>query len=786
MDLASQRVSESANQRVSEWLLLVLVEILGLHLHYTLIFLVAYVNLWALLTFWRAHRWAELRRWLIAQAGVGLACAPWLIAVLLIGPPLQSRVEVGMSLAEPFPLDQLLKQVWAFHLTGMAGAWERPAMRLLVITIAVLLLLLIILKLKSATHFLKCIAPLIAHWLIPLSAALLIWIVRPFSHPRYLILFTPGLTLLTARLVQSQRLNQSAIRNLLFAALLALSLLGLHTYFFAPSFAKDDMRVVARHLEDAVSHDDLILVPDGDWTLPILYQGEAPVEMPGMPDEEAMWANLHRWTLQPRRVFLMSYPRGINRDPRDLIPFALEKAGSLQSRRSFDDIQVRGYELEQPVEPPTLVPVHGPDRPTRFGPLTLTGGWVESAAPADTALTLALRWRLEELTAMRCHLTIRLRDIDGWPLATRDEMLLNRQSRPTDQWPADQRTTTYHILPIPPGTPPLTYTLALGLYERLENGPRPLNLLDAQGAPQAQQLELATVRLTSPLGISLQATPYGAANWPSPLPRPLDLADGLRLLGADLDRAALGPGQSLFVRLHWRATAPEADGSIPDLRPRLALVQGTEELDAVASAPALERYPTDRWRVGESVVEHRRLKAPPTAADGPADVTLSLGEQSVVIGKVEIDVDEHIFELPPAASLKAHPLDVCFGQVARLIGYELPAETFAADEPIPITLYWQALEEASEVDYTVFTHLLQDGDLVGQHDGPPAQGSRPTTGWLPGEIIIDVHKMTLGEARAGPARIEVGLYDRDTMKRVPLEDGQTFALLPTTLTIRKP
>jgi len=43
--------------------------------------------------------------------------------------------------------------------------------------------------------------------------------------------------------------------------------------------------------------------------------------------------------------------------------------------------------------------------------------------------------------------------------------------------------------------------------------------------------------------------------------------------------------------------------------------------------------------------------------------------------------------------------------------------------------------------------------------------------------------MTFREPYAGAARVEVGLYDPDTMERVSVEGDGTFALLPTMLTI---
>jgi mannosyltransferase len=778
--------------RPATWLLLGTVEVIGLHLHYTAFFVVAYAAGWSLLTFLKQKRWADMRSWWITQLLVGLVSLPWLIAVIARWPAVQAEARAGTSLAQLPSLGYLLAQVWVFHLTGLAGAMDHPAIRLLAGLIFLLTVLLLLFRLRQPTTR-RTVACQMTQWLIPLGSALLVWLVRPFSHPRYIALYAPGLTLLAAYMIRTTEDGRgkidvrqplsfiypplSTLRSALAVSLISISLLGLRTYFFDPAFAKDDVRGVAHYLEETAGPNDLILIPDGDWSLTFAYQGSAAVEMPGVADEATMWANLADWTAHRRRIFLMNYRQGIGGDQRSVLPFALEKAGTLHTRQTFEDIRVRRYQLDCPVEPPTLTTIGA-----RFGPLTLTQGWVESKAPADTALTMALRWHLSPSAhgggsgeeVQRYSLTLRLLDADGWPLTTHDTLLLDEQIRPTDHWPAGQETTTYHILPIPPGTPPLTYTLSLGLYANTEGGLRPVDLLDSQGAPQGQHLDLVDVRLTTPLGLAGSA--YRETSSPPPLPQPADLADGLQLLGAGLDRSTLRPGQSLLVTLRWQATR----SPLPDLRPRLALVQGGQELASATTAPALGRYPTDQWRSGETVVEHRWLVAPPTAAEGPADVVLALGDERLALGQIEIDAEEHAFTPPPIG----YPLDVRFGQVALLIGYDLPRQTFSAGEPVTVTLYWQALEQAAGADYAVFTHVLAaDGHLVGQHDGPPASGARPTAGWVPGEIIADPHTMTFREPYAGAARVEVGLYDPDTMERVPVEGDETFALLPTMLTV---
>jgi mannosyltransferase len=767
--------------RLPTWLFLGAVEVIGLHLHYTTIFLVAYVGAWSLLSLWQGKHWADLRRWLITQLLVGLASLPWLVTILANWGAVQAEATAGTAIAQPPPLDYLLAQVWVFHLTGRAGALGRPPMRLASEAIFLVLIVLLLFRFINASTR-RMTARLVAHWLLPLSAALLVWIVRPYSHPRYLSLFTPGLTILAAYLlcpgskpqIPSQfrhwalRLAFLMSHILLGTSLALTSLLGLGSYFFDPTVAKDDMQGVAHFLEQEAKPEDLILIPDGDWSLPFLYQGETPIEMPSVANEENAWADLALWTAQRRRVFVMNYKHGFGGDQRGIVPFALEAAGTLYGRQSFDNILIRRYQLDHPVRPPAMLPIDAD-----FGSLRLTQAWVESAPPADTALTLALGWHLEEPTDERYGLTLRLLDIDGWPLAIHDGLLLDEHIHPTDRWSVGQETTTYHMLPIPLGTPPLTYSLSIGLYEQTGDDIYPLDLLNDQGVPQGQSLSVATVLLDRPIG--LIDRPYGPSSTP-PISQPVSLVDGLKFLGAEMDRSVLSPGESLFVTLRWQATR----SFLPDYRPTLALVQAGQELDAVGSAPALGRYPTNLWQAQEQVVEHRRLVAPPAIAPGNADVVLALGNRRLTLGQVDVGTEAHVFAPP----IIAHPLDIRFGQVAQLIGYDLPSQAITADRPITITLYWQALEDASGGDYTVFTHILaSDGHLVGQHDSPPVEGARRTLGWIPGEIIVDQHPMAFREPYEGPARIEVGLYNPTTMERLETESGGGSALLPIGLTV---
>jgi hypothetical protein len=123
-----------------------------------------------------------------------------------------------------------------------------------------------------------------------------------------------------------------------------------------------------------------------------------------------------------------------------------------------------------------------------------------------------------------------------------------------------------------------------------------------------------------------------------------------------------------------------------------------------------------------------------------------------------------------------HRLNANFGDRATLLGYDLEPETARPGETLYLTLYWCA-ERVMTRSCAVFTHLLDaDSHIIAQHDGLPVEWSRPTTGWLPGEVIADVHLLDLkADVPPGEYLLEVGLYNAETDVRLPVLDtaGQT-------------
>ena len=136
----------------------------------------------------------------------------------------------------------------------------------------------------------------------------------------------------------------------------------------------------------------------------------------------------------------------------------------------------------------------------------------------------------------------------------------------------------------------------------------------------------------------------------------------------------------------------------------------------------------------------------------------------------EIQIEGRRFEVPRIQ----HPMEFDLGEKVVFLGYDLEPEEIKAGDTIHLTLYWQARREM-EISYTVFTHLLgEDNKLWGQQDDIPMKGRHPTTQWRQGEVIVDKYDITPKEGiPAGSYRLGVGMYDLQTMERLPVfnEDG---------------
>lgn len=253
--------------------------------------------------------------------------------------------------------------------------------------------------------------------------------------------------------------------------------------------------------------------------------------------------------------------------------------------------------------------------------------------------------------------------------------------------------------------------------------------------------------------------------------------DVVRLAAYEIGVPEVHPGDSLPVTLYWESLAPMSlDYSIYI---HLFGWQG-QRLGQRDSYPGGGGYPTSLWSPGQVIRDTYLVDIRPDAI-GPIAAEIEVGLYHLDTMKRLPAVDAHgnsvgkpvlgrvKIAVPTQASNPVHALDVNLDNRVRLIGYDLAAESTRPGEVVPLTLYWHVVGEL-ERDYTVFVHLLDgDEDIVGQGDGPPMENAYPTSFWDVGEELADGHSLAVSpDARPGPCRVFVGLYDPETGRRLPI------------------
>jgi hypothetical protein len=338
------------------------------------------------------------------------------------------------------------------------------------------------------------------------------------------------------------------------------------------------------------------------------------------------------------------------------------------------------------------------------------------------------------------------------------------------------------------GTPPGTYTLVAGVYD-VATG-HSLDVWDAGGEWRGIAYPLAQVQVTQPRA------------FPAPEDLPIthhvlaDLGDNLRLLGSNALNDVVQVGQRLPLTLFWQATAA------PDADVQVCYQLISEEGGIVAETivpPGRADHPTSTWLPGEVIRDGQAILVPAAHLDnttqpitsGHYTLRVSLIEDgntlptSIDLGTLTIQAPERDFAMPEVTNaVNAH-----LGTVATLVGYEIDTTRITPDTSFTLTLTWQA-ESLNDTSYTVFVHLLDDEEhIYAQCDMPPLAGTRPTTSWLPGEILRDTYTLTANaNTPPGTYRLKVGLYDPATNIRLPVTDagGQPVGdavTLPTTIQV---
>ena len=328
----------------------------------------------------------------------------------------------------------------------------------------------------------------------------------------------------------------------------------------------------------------------------------------------------------------------------------------------------------------------------------------------------------------------------------------HRQPPRTQSWPAGdygQFARQYQVLS---GTPPGEYRLYATMFdaETLETS----KAITPPGVPQTDQINLGTITVLRP------SAPASTAALEMKVETGTRLTPGVTLLGGSADRRQAIPGDLMTVTLFFLAdAAPSADEYIT-----LAL-QGTDFALRLEPTPG---FPTSHWQPGDVWRGQHLLRLPANIPDGEHIWTVRASSETndvIYLEKMRVITPRRIFEKPNIT----HPAGMTFGKDIILSGYDLTQPQAGIGDGLEIRLIWNALDTPTE-DASAFVHLESSaGELVSQHDSVPANWSRPTLGWLPGEYVIDLHYLTVpADAQPGAYHLYAGMAERTSGRRLPV------------------
>jgi hypothetical protein len=271
-----------------------------------------------------------------------------------------------------------------------------------------------------------------------------------------------------------------------------------------------------------------------------------------------------------------------------------------------------------------------------------------------------------------------------------------------------------------------------------------------------------------------------------------NLGNQVKVLGYSLDDTIIEPGGTIHLTLFWQARR-KMDISYTVF---VHLLDRENQMwGQVDRVPVEGKFPTKHWYPRETVIDEYEIPVNPETPSGVYFLEVGMydllytkerlpviGEDGERLGdrillKTPLVVGgERVFEVPKEIQ---HSMRVNLDDKVTLLGYDLTdlvSEAATAIKPggtLHLTLYWRA-RQRMDTSYKVFTHLLDsEGRIWGQKDSVPCDGNYPTTGWLPGEVIVDEYEIPVQSgAPAGEYRIGIGMYDLETMDRLPADDGK--------------
>jgi mannosyltransferase len=637
----------------------------GMYTLYYFVFLLIPLNLWVL---WQIAygKWQmagsksqppsrqlpassfQFPAWLLANLAAALLYAPWIPVAYRQAtnppvPPWRTAPELWHALRESWT---------ALSLGQSVPSWLWPA---LVLTLGLYGLGLVALRQMANgkwqmadrrsqiadSRLLSGIALLPLATLGPLALILLVSLVTPLYHVRYLFTYSPPFyVVMAAGLVWLLR-RSKVVFAVALGVWLAAAGVTQHAYWLDPAYRADDHRAAVRFMREHWRPGDVVLVNAGwpytalttYWDGPIATRSRLTGDLPATPDDPnalvmvtaghvdgdpglgwddprsdffAMPADVAQGQIAAlfdrfERVWQYRIYDTVN-DPGGKVRGWLAEDGQLADDQVFAgeaNMRVQRFVPRQgaAAEPDWPSAAFGTDLSLRVGPLPgqITSGetlypaldWEFTGQPVD-----------REASPGDFATSIRLIGPDGAIWAQPPDERPSGPMLPASQWTEDQAYRQTLKLPVPAGTPPGQYAVELVVYDPATGQPWPNQTGDL--ALTSNGLRLGEVTVVRPD--------------PSPPTQPALATFGpLALIEATSPATTVAPGGQVPVELLWQTA--ETPGE-----PLVVVVQLQDESSRVAAGleaqPLDGRYPTQNWTASELVRDRHTLTLPPDLAPG--------------------------------------------------------------------------------------------------------------------------------------------------------------------------
>ncbi len=472
----------------------------------------------------------------------------------------------------------------------------------------------------------------------PLVLILLVSLVTPLYHVRYLFTYSPAFYVVMAAGLMWIWARWRPAAMLLVAGWLAVAGVTLHVFWFDPEYRPDDHREAVRALQARWRPGDVLLVNAGYvypplftyWQGPIVSRTRLtdPLPVPSRDDALVIVMTGHvAEAVAPGQRLGWDDPRSdffamASADALAQTDALFQRFGRVWHYRVYDTVNdpagvlrarlaERGYLFEDlPFAGEANMRLQGfLPRAGALWTADLPGGrypngvqvqfeWLTATRRAGEVVYGSLVWRPTVPLSAAFGVSLRLADADGMTWAQpRDERPFGPVFLPP-QWPVGLPQRQPIRLPILPGTPPGVYTAVLLVYDPVTGRPWPPQ--EVGGGVSRVQDGLALGQITVSRG-EIAALPARVRFGP------------LALIEATSPATVLSPGDAVPVELLWQAIAPPAE-------PLVVVVQllddGDRLLANLEEQPVMGRYPTQDWTTNELVRDRHTLQLPQDVPPG--------------------------------------------------------------------------------------------------------------------------------------------------------------------------